>query len=251
MLRSMKELQGYAIQATDGEIGRVHDFYFDDHYWAVRYLVVDTGGWLERNRVLISPLALGEPDWEKRVLPVELTRRQVEGSPPVDAARPVSRQEETEMHSYYGWRPYWRSGVPPVGAQAVRLGRLMAEVEEEMTEDAAEHGDIHLRRTREVMGYHILARDGGVGHVADMVVNDGSWVIHYLVVDTGSLWPGKKVLLAPVWIEDVDWLQRVITVDLATETIRESPEFDPAAPVNREYEVRLYDYYGRPKYWAE
>jgi hypothetical protein len=250
VLRSVNELKGYVIEARDGEIGHVYDFYFDDQYWVTRYIVVETGGWLESDRVLISPLVLEEPDWEKRVLPVDLTKRQVEESPPIDTERPFSRQEEAELHSYYGWRPYWRGSIPAVGGQAVRLGKLVDQVEEEITEEASERGeDVHLRRTREVTGYHIWARDGEVGHVADFIVNDSSWVIHYLVVDTGILWPGKKVLLAPVWVEDVDWLQRMMRVNLLAATIRKSPEYDPSAPVNREYEARLYDYYGRPKYW--
>jgi hypothetical protein len=252
MLRSVKELEGYAIEAKDGRIGHVFDLYFDDQYWVTRYLVVETGGWLERDRVLISPLVLEKPNWETRTLTVDLTRKQVEESPSIDMARPVSRQQEAELHSYYGWRPYWRSSIPAVGNQAVRLGKLIGEVEEEMAEEASEQGENpHLRGTREVIGYHIRARDGEAGHVADLIVNDSSWVIHYLVIDTGNLWTGKKVLIAPVWVERVDWLQRMMRVDLLADTIRKSPEYDPSAPVNREYEARLYDYYGRPRYWDE
>src|SRR5688572_18196681 len=102
MLRNAKELQHYQLRAEDGLIGTVRDFYFDDLHWTVRYLVVDTGGWLSRRLVLISPEALGIPEWNERVLPVRLTRDQVKHSPPIDTAKPVSRQQEAELRTHYG-----------------------------------------------------------------------------------------------------------------------------------------------------
>ena len=62
MLRSIKDLEGYAVGATDGTIGHVEDFYFDDRAWVVRYLVVEAGAWLSSRKVLISPIAIGRPD---------------------------------------------------------------------------------------------------------------------------------------------------------------------------------------------
>ena len=147
----------------------------------------------------------------------------------------MSRQQETELHLYYGWTPYWQSGMA-----APALAGKQAETS----------GDPNLRSSVEVTGYHIQARDGEIGHVEDFLANDEDWVIRYMIVDTRNWLPGKKVLVSPTWIEEVDWLTRDVHVDLKRETIRHSPEFDPDAPVNREYEMRLYDYYGRPKYWV-
>ncbi len=107
MLRSVKDLRGYAIRATDGTIGEVADLYFDDDDWAIRYLVVDTGGWLSGRKVLISPHAIGHPDWLDRVLPVSLTRAKIEHSPDVDTQKPVSRQHEAAHFGYYGYPYYW------------------------------------------------------------------------------------------------------------------------------------------------
>jgi len=107
MLRNITELRGYAILATDGHIGTVDDFYFDDEDWAIRYLVVDTGGWLSGRKVLISPLSLGHPDFVGRLLPVSLTKSQVEHSPDIDTRKPVSRQHEAELFEYYGYPYYW------------------------------------------------------------------------------------------------------------------------------------------------
>ena len=97
MLRNVKDLRGYAIRATDGVIGEVDDLYFDDEDWAIRYLVVDTGNWLSGRKVLISPLAIGHPDWLGQLLPVSLTKAQVEGSPDIDTRKPVSRQQEAAL----------------------------------------------------------------------------------------------------------------------------------------------------------
>ena len=103
MLRNVKDLRGYRIRASDGVIGKVDDFYFDDETWAIRYLVVDTGTWLSGRKVLISPIALGHAGWMGRQLPVALTRAQVERSPDIDTKKPVSRQHEAQYLGYYGY----------------------------------------------------------------------------------------------------------------------------------------------------
>ena len=108
MLRSTKQLHGDKLGATDGEIGHVKDFYFDDQNWAIRYLVVDTGSWLPGRQVLISPHSLGALDSAGKVLSVKLTRKQIEDSPSIDAHKPVSRQWEEEYYRYYGWPFYWQ-----------------------------------------------------------------------------------------------------------------------------------------------
>lgn len=260
MLRSLREVLGYQVRATDGDAGQVADFLFDDLSWIVRYLVVDIGGGRGDGPVLIPPAAVGQPDWEARALPVLLTRRQVLEAPPVEADRPVTRQMEDEVRTYYDWIPYWRAVVPiPVDQESVAEGspreealrRAQKEGRPPTEEQRAD--DPHLRSLEEVLGYHVRARDGDAGQVDDLVVEDEMWAIRYLVVDTGltplGLLPGRHVLLSPAWSDQVDWVQRAIYIDLRKETIEEGPRYDPSAPVNREYEARLYDYYGRPIYW--
>jgi hypothetical protein len=142
---------------------------------------------------------------------------------------------EGDLHSYYGWLPYWHAGAYPVAVAA--------------SAPREQEGDPHLRSTKQVIGYHIQAQDGEIGHVEDFIVEDDTWVIRYLVVNTQNWLSGKSVLVAPSWVKGVDWAKRRVHLDLEREAIEKSPEFDPATPVNREYEVRLYDYYGRPQYW--
>ncbi len=246
MLRSVRELYGYVIRALDGDIGTVRDFYFGDRDWVVRYLVADTGNWLVDRLVLLSTVSLGQPDWERHEFPVRLTKEQVEHSPAVDAAEPVSRRMEEELHEYYGWPFYW-SGA---GAAMAMTAERMAAREEHAAIEGPGSGQ-HLRSTQEVMGYHIQANDGEVGWVKDFIADDGTWLLNYMVVDTGGWLSGRSVLLAPAWVKEVNWAENKVHVDLHRETIENSPPFDPSVPVNREYELRLYDYYGRPKYWTQ
>ena len=244
MLRIVKELYGYSIRTINGDIGEVHDFYFDDRFWTIRYLVVDTSKWLPGRKVLIPPVALGEPDWKKRVFPVSLTRDQVKSSPDFDTNKPLSRQHEENLHIYYSWPFYW-------DYEAVASVGPMMSAHAERKKIAAERGgeDLHLRSTREVIDYRIHAIDDEVGHVQDFVVEDESWIIRYMVVDTRKWLPGKKVLVFRECIERISWADSEVYVDLSREEIKNSPEFDPRQPVNREYEERLYDFYGHPKYW--
>ncbi len=253
MLRSVQGLKGSTVIAVDGDVGTVDEFFFDDEQWTVRYLVADTGGWLTGQRILISPMSLGRSDWRQHTLYVDLTRDQIRNAPGVDTERPVSRQWEVDYYNYYGWPYYWGGAgiwgpamypavVPPAVAPGGVRGRY-EEDEEERPEDS------HLRSSEEVTGYSIQCPDGDLGHVEDFIVDDENWVIRYLAVDTRNWWPGKKVLLPPQWIDSVSWTDRAVFIELQRETVRNAPEWDPGAPISRDYERRLHDYYGHPHYW--
>jgi hypothetical protein len=244
MLRSLNELQDYAIVATDGKLGAVHDFLFDDHSWIVRYLMDDTGTWLPGRRVLISPVSVQRADWAARELHLSLGKQQIESSPPIEADKPVSRQMEAELAGHYSWPYYWGAVVGGGSAAATELVKKKADQEE------SRPADPYLRSMKEVTGYHLRAADGDVGRVDDFIAEDETWTIRYLVIDTRRWLRGKKVLISPQWVDSIDWARSRFNIELLErKTIKESPEYEPAAPINREYEIRLYDFYGRPKYW--
>lgn len=250
MLRSTKELFGYKIQAIDGDIGKVHDFYFDDATWIIRYLVVDTGFWLSGRKVLIIPSLLGQADWASHTFPVSLSKDQIEKSPDIDLKKPVSRQHETRLYEYYKKAPYWLYLTPQeVGAVPPVPSEHELSSEEEKDEENKKDQDYHLRSTKEVIGYHIEAEDGEIGHVEDFVMEDVVKVIRYMIVDTKNWLPGRKVLISPEWIKKVSWGAEKVFIELTRDKVKKSPEFDPDKPVNRKIEEKLYDYYGRPKYW--
>jgi hypothetical protein len=248
MLRNVTQLKGFAMQATDGEIGALEQFYFDDESWAIRYLVVNSGNWLSGRLVLVSPLALRQAEWESKRLDVALTKKQIENSPPIDTHKPVTRQHETAYMGYYGYPSYWAAPNYPAALEVRR--EALAEAEASQARPGREPADVHLRSTEAVTGYHIQASDGEIGHVRDFIVDDETWNIRYLEVDTQNLWPGKKVLVSPQWIDRVSWADSKVYVDMTMENIQNGPEWVESIPVTREYEHRLYDYYARSPYWA-
>ncbi len=264
MISLSKDLQDLTMVATDGEIGDVKDFYFDDDSWAVRYLVVDTGSWLSSRKVLISPIALGQPNWDSKRLPVSLTREQVKNSPPVDTNMPVTRQHETDYLDYYNFPYYWggmglwgSGGYPNMllpgysdYSSAIAAG-AEADAAQVRVEVHARDNDPHLRSSNAVVGYHIEATDGEIGHVQGFLVDDESWAIRYLVVRTSNWWLGHDVLVAPQWIKGVSWAESSVQVSLTRDALQNAPSYDPALPLSREMEVAVFEHYGRTAYWPD
>jgi hypothetical protein len=226
MLRSVKQLYGAKLGASDGEIGHVKDCYFDDKSWVVRYLVADTGHWLPGRLVLITPCALRDFDEGGEHLLVNLSRKQIEESPAIASHKPVCRQDEDEYYSYYQWAPYWTGngllgggGFPmyPAPAPAAGAGR---------SRDAQ---DPHLRSTRAVSGYEIHTSEGAIGHVTDFIIHDRTWVICHLIVGTGPWLLGKEIAIAPGHITRISYEESKVFVDVSSETIREAPEYNVPA----------------------
>lgn len=262
MLRSVNELKGQVIHARDGELGNVDQFLFDDERWTIRYLVVETGKLLGR-KVLISPISVDRKQ-KTDGLTLSLTKEQIRNSPDINTDRPVSRQHETEYFNYYGYPYYW--GGPSLwGGTSYPIVHPATSGSLGYPDRTAGHAgtaatarpqpekkeDPHLRSTKEVIGYYIEATDGNIGHVEDFLIDDENWAIRYVVVDTVNWWPGKKVVIAPQWIKDVSWTESRVYVELSRERIKNAPEYDPTAVIDRRYEDKLYDYYKSPKYWDE
>lgn len=212
MLCNVMDLGGYGIDASDGTIGHVEDFYFDDQTWAIRYLVAATGGWVGSRNVLISPISIGIPDQGRKLLPVAISKEQVRMSPAVDTDKPVSLQHEKEAR---------------------------------LRDD-----DPHLRSCNAVSGYHVHASDGEIGHVEGLLVDDETWAILYLIVNTSNWWVGHKVLIATDWIQDVSWFDSMVSINAPRQAVKDAPAYDSAKPLDRQQEMRLYMHYGKVGYWA-
>jgi len=225
MLHSVKLIYGDRIGATDGEIGQVKDFYFDDRRWTIRYLVADTGSWLTGLQVLITPLAFSSLYPGGKVMIVNLTRKQIENSPSIDTHKPISRQFEEEYFRYYGWPFYWEgnglwgmTNYPILSDPAVPLPG-----EDASTWSAAHPADAHLRSTRAVCGHVVRAGTEDAGKVVDFLVDDGDWRIRNLVVDTGRAGPAKLVLISPDQIERMRWDEATVFVNLTRDEVFASP----------------------------
>jgi hypothetical protein len=251
MLTNSSHLKGFAIRATDGELGTVDHLYFDDDSWAIRYLVVDPDGWGGGRQVLISPISILNADWQAKRIDVSLTKKQVENSPDIDTHQPVSRQHESAFMGYYGYPYYW--GGPNLwGPDYYPSDLALTKIELEQASAnsiADESPDSHLRSTQAVEGYYIEASDGEIGHVAGFVIDDRAWAIRYIEVATRNWWPGKKVLVSPSWIGRVSWEESKVYVGLTRQAIQDGPAYNESAPINRQYETQLYLHYGLPPYW--
>lgn len=249
MLHRVNEIRVFTVGATDGDIGDVKEAYFDDERWAIRYLVVETGKWLRGRKVLISPIAVRGVSWDEGVINVSLSQQQVRESPGIDTDKPVSRQHEIIFHDYYGYPTYWEGDnlwglgthpMPWVGASPDvafssndEADDASAGSKQQESDRERLRGDSHLRSSREVIGYEVMATDGPNGSVEDFVFDDETWAIRFLIVDTRKWSRGRHVLIPPEWIDSVNWLEHEVYVKVARAAVETSPEFDPALPLPR------------------
>jgi hypothetical protein len=254
MLFAVSVLEGFAVAASDGKIGTVNDFLFDDQTWKIRWLVVDTGTWLPGRKVLVHASAIKKPDPMRRELPVALTKAQVEGSPDFLAHQPVSRQMEAHLYDYYGWDSAWGGSFFGEGAIAAPfsppplVGDATAEEEAEAKSHAGE-SDPHLRSVAEVTGYRIQAVDGEIGHVENFIADHDNWDIRYLGIDTKNWLPGQHVLIAPFAVREINWADRHMLLNITTAQVKASPPCDSIDMIDEAYERMLHGYYGWPGYW--
>ncbi len=247
MLSTIKDLKGYTLESLDGEIGKVKEFYFDDHYWTIRYLVADTGSWLSGKKVLLSPYALSSINKNVHSISVDLSKAQIQNSPSIDTDLPVSKQFEEDYYGYYNW-PYYGQGSNMWGWRT-DLVRGRDEWKESSFNNST--WDPNLRSTRAVTGYHIETLDGPLGHVSDFIVDDHNWSIRYLIVETNEWFGSKKVLISPEWFERVSWSDSTVYLDVTRDAVKSSPAFTDDALINRDYESGLYGHYDRRGYWVD
>jgi uncharacterized protein YrrD len=227
MLRSANRSYGSKLNALDGEIGHVKDFYFDDRQWVVRYVVADTGFWLSGHLVLISPRAVGSFFQGGDSVRVNLTRKKIEGSPAIEDHKPVTRQFEEKYHNYYDWPSYWEAGgmwgsvglgmAPPPHVNPIK--------QEDLASAAPDMDDPHLRSTKALAGYHIHVKEGAIGHVADFMIDDKSWAIGHLVVQTGHWFSGKEIAISPQDIDRVSYEESTVFVNITKEAILNAAEY--------------------------
>jgi len=255
MLWDASTIKGYEVEASDGPVGTVSDWLFDDVGWAVRWLVVDVGHWLTGRKVLLPRAALGQPDRQQRRLPVRLTMQQVKDGPDVDTDQPVSRQIEANVDKYYSWVPYPIGSDGPLSnaiAQPFVEPLLFSETRpfgppsEDVEPDAP--GDPHLRSIAVVTGYHVHATDGEIGHIENFLVDDALWDIRYLIIDTRNWWPGEHVLLSPYAVKEISWAEHQIHIGEMREQVKASPPWNPLDLIDQDYEKQLHSHYQWPGY---
>ena len=250
MLWNASAINCYAIEARDGRLGIVSDLLFDDVGWAIRWLVVDTGNWLSGRKVLLPISGLGQPNTERRHFPVKLTMQQVKDSPDIDTDMPVLRQFEAYTYEYYGGDPYGGAGLYPISTDIavpffVPFPPSDAKPHDPGSADALHvESDPHLRSIAAVSGCDIHATDGNIGHVEDFLVDDADWSIRYIKVETRNWWPGERVLISPRSVEEIDWVDRFINVNVKRQKVKDAPPYQPAFTVDGAYDESLRRHYG-------
>ncbi|MEO6741859.1 MAG: PRC-barrel domain-containing protein [Chthoniobacteraceae bacterium] len=226
MLQSIRQLYGTKLGASDGHIGHIKDFYFDDRKWVVRYVVVDTGNWIPGRLVLISPHAFGSLYADGGILLVNLTRQQIESSPPIESHKPVSRQFEEDYYRHYGWPSYWHGGEV-WGVGGFPVAPPFAPPSSQTMADGKGDGNEapHLRSTQTLGGYQIQNVEGTIGQVVDFMMDDKSWVIREIVVETGHWLSKKKIVMPANHIGRISYDESKLFVDVTNDAIQQGAEY--------------------------
>ena len=228
MQLSINSLLGFSVYASDGEVGKIEETYFDDRNWMIRYLVVQTGQWLSGRKVLISPLAFDRSKWEGGTFPVSLTKKQIMNSPDVNTNGPLSLQHTKSLNEYYLWQPFTDNefyvpvhGDPP-------------DLTEKPPVNTSSADNIHLRSTRETRGFRIYATDGEIGFVHGFIVEDESWKIIYLLVVAKSIFGDQKILISVQDIRKVKWNESKIYLDISVKAVEQCRIFDGSMVVDHD-----------------
>lgn len=221
-----KDLLKKSIHALDGDIGSLYDIYFDDRTWNVRYLVVDTGKWLPGRKVLLSPFSLIGGSASDSTLSFDLSKEQIQSSPNFHSDLPVSRQQESELRVYYGWPSVPFGGLIAAGMEAPVYTGVPYPHEHAADIEPGEH-DPHLQSVREVMGYHIEATDGEIGHIEDFGFDLNTVHLVSAFIDTSN-WPGGRLVRLPIdVIKEIRWADSRVLARVSRVEIENGPSASP------------------------
>jgi len=248
MLYRMDRLIGMAVRATDGEAGKVVDAHFDEQAWTARYLVVETGGWLKRRKLLISPIAVRGVNWDERRIRINLNRRQLESSPAIDLDQLMMRRDEQALFDHYGYPDYRAGGLLWGATPYPLLPHPARSLTPPDTRPPSADGPCGLGSLREIHGYSLQALDASIGQLEEFLIDSGSWAIRYLVVNTHPWWSGQQVVIPPQWAGQVDWQQKRVLLLVERDAVQNAPEFDPSLGHARPFETNLYKHYQGAEY---
>ena len=241
--RRVRDIAALTLSAIDGQMGSISELYFDDQNWKVRYLIINTGGWLTGRNVLIAPIAVADIDDAAASIRINLRKEQIEQAPPIEKAKPISRQYEEAYYEHFRWAPYWQSGTTALGTPIPYPEPPPMNVDEPTFSESPEKS--HLRSSAEVTGYRIHAQDGEIGHIEDLVIDDEDWIVRYVEVDTRNWRPGKKVLVQTGRLKQIDWQSQSVTMSLTRHAIQSAPAYDPSMLITPDYEIELFTHYGK------
>ncbi|MFG6120272.1 PRC-barrel domain-containing protein [Thalassobacillus sp. B23F22_16] len=260
MLYFASTLKNYNIQAKDGELGKVKDLYFDDRKWTVRYLVADTRKWLPGKKVVVSPSGVKAVDTEEQVIHVENNKEDIRNNAALEEKQDFSYEKEMELSDTFGWKQYW-TGEFLWGGYLTPMDPMeepARAAEPQTTKEPPINDNVHgrndkLRSTENIKGEFkhgvVHGENGKIGYIKDITIDEDTWRIRYLLVDTSEWSTKERVLLSPDWLQSVDWLANDFYIDLKLETIEEGPNYEKDQRVTKEFEEIIYQKYRKEPYW--
>jgi uncharacterized protein YrrD len=215
MLREAHAIDGMRIHATDGDIGHVHDLYFDESDWRVRYLHADTRRWFGRH-VLLAPTVVRSVDWDHGRIHVALTEEQVRTSPDIDSHKTVSRQHQLPLDEYFQWPLSTSDSLWEGEELAARLHTLLIEMHPEQATAAPEpfKDEAHLWSARALRHYSVESETRHLGRVEDFLVDPDPWTLRYIAVDNGGPLHANRFLLPADRVHWISWDARRVRVTL-------------------------------------
>ena len=247
MIRTVMELIDNTFRAADGDVGDVHDLYFDDASWTIRYFVVDVHRWLPGLSLLLPPRSITRHDRTARVMHTDLSKEEMEETPTAFEDNAVGRQRTDGLFDHEGWKPYWLGTTSALEATA-SIAPLRSHVTDAEAggRDDDPHNGPNLRSVKKVRGYRVECSDAKVGEVVDFAYDDETWHVRYVVVETQRFSPHRRVLIAPSWTQRIDWTDRAITLDLTCDEVERAPSLEPGEEVDTAYEETLRAHFGMP-----
>lgn len=234
-LRTLQDLASYSLLAADGEIGHIRALFFDDATGVVRYLMAASQNWLQGQPVLISPVAVGEVCDSHKTISIELTREQIASAPRFNPDRPISRAYEQAYFEHYNWPAYWEQGDSAVKSTS-------------QPSAGSAHEAVSLCNSQHCTGINVLSDQSIVGQLEQLVVDVQYWQLRYLGINTRCLVENKTFLINLGRVERIDLQKRELSINMHREAIQQAPSFDPAKPISRAYEEKLFNYHSHQAY---
>lgn len=222
----LSDLSGFAIEAKDGSVGKVIDFYFNDRRWVIRHIVVEIGSGSGSQKILLSPAAIKYLNHEEKGIVVDLTVDAVSNASCIDTSFSMPRYE-IDYLSYYGYAFYWgNTSVTEEHAQSSLDPQSVAAQTHDIfvAIDSVRrmHGDRHLRSFQKSVNYQVQATDGEIGRLKTILIDEDTWAIQYCVASTDNSWPDQQAFLTPQVIRDINWGSGNIYVDLTLQEVKEA-----------------------------
>jgi hypothetical protein len=240
-LYASDDLKSYRLIAADGEVGSINDIFFEPDGWQVRYLLVDTGRWLDRRKILVSPIAIGMIHEQDKSIDIELTKWQLASSPDITDSANITREYEERYFRHFNWTPYWQAAD---GKAELFFGLNGKSSPADAAATPGKDRGNNLHSESELKAFNIASRDSTVGVVKQLVIDSYYWLVRYLLVDSRNWLSSDRVLLSPEWLYEVDWAGSNVSVDLDRDIIKSAPSYDQVRSITRDYEKALFKHYG-------